>query len=69
MGKIGILETLTVIVAILWVLGIFRWFIIPVNINVNRNEAQPENKKEASKSISSETYGKDSEFVDYEEVE
>jgi hypothetical protein len=68
MGKIGFLEGALIILGILWLLGIFRGFVIPVTIKTQRENPPPPPTVKPQKQVSPK-YGDDqSEYVDYTEI-
>jgi hypothetical protein len=68
MGKIGFLEGALIILGILWLLGIFRGFVIPVTIKTQRENPPPPPPVKPQKQVSPK-YGDDqSEYVDYTEI-
>lgn len=75
MGKINFWESMLILVGVLWLLGIFRGFVIPVSVRT-RHEKEPEDRplrgnevNGVHKPVKGKRYGDDdAEYVEYEEV-
>lgn len=75
MGKVNFWEGLIILVGILWLLGIFRGFVVPVNVRTRQDAPPPEPPFKGNevngthKPVKRKPYGDDnSEYVDYEEI-
>jgi len=71
MGKISFFEGMMILLGILWLLGVFRGFVIPVPIKTQRENPPPPPPPPTIKPQKqvSPKYGDDqSEYVDYTEI-
>lgn len=71
MGKISFFEGMMILLGILWLLGVFRGFVIPVTIRTHKEKSPPvapEPQLKQHKQVSPKYGDNQSEYVDYTEI-